>query len=70
VLLSGARVYVVPQPSQAVPQIASAEQGQDVSSFSVPWRIALGIAVPLALLGLGMAGEALQLRRRVARMSA
>ena len=68
-LLTGAQVYAVPRPSRAVPQTVAAEQ-RPADSFSVPWRIALGIAVPLALLGLGMAGEALQLRRRVARMSA
>ncbi|MGC4109398.1 MAG: hypothetical protein QM747_03010 [Nocardioides sp.] len=69
VLLSGAQVYSTSEPNRAVPRIsAAAPRPRD--DWSVPWRIAAGIGVPLLLVALGMTGEALQLRRRVARMSA
>ncbi|HEX4471046.1 MAG TPA: PKD domain-containing protein [Nocardioides sp.] len=68
-LLDGAQVFVAPAPTRSLPQVEPA-QARPRDSWSLPWRIVGGVGVPLMLIGLGMAGEALQLRRRVARMSA
>jgi hypothetical protein len=68
-VLQGAKVYAVPEPSRTVPQISAAAE-RPTDHWALPWRILVGVGIPLALIGLGMAGETLQLRRRVARMSA
>jgi hypothetical protein len=68
-LLQGAQVFSAPPSSRTVPRISAAAESP-ADAWSLPWRIFGGIGVPIALIGLGMAGEALQLRRRVTRMSA
>lgn len=65
-LLLAGQVYAVPQASPPPPQAAAARAPDHLGRS---WWWALSLMFPL-LIGLGVAGEAVQVRRRVARMGA
>jgi hypothetical protein len=67
-VLDGAQAFAAPQPSKEVQAIEPA-QARPPEHWSMPWKLASVLVVPL-LFGIGMAEEALSLRRRVTRMSA
>jgi hypothetical protein len=67
-VLDGAQPFAAPQPNKEVQAIEPA-QTRPREHWSMPWKLASVLVVPL-LVGIGMAGEAATLRRRVTRMSA
>ncbi len=67
-LLVVSQTQAAPPPSLALQQATAAQEAARLHQHW-PWRWAWLLAVPL-LIGLGMAGESLQLRRRLARMGA
>jgi hypothetical protein len=67
-VLDGAQAFAAPLPNKQLQAIEPAK-ARPREHWSVPWKLASVLVVPL-LVGIGMAGEALALRRRVTRMSA